>query len=81
MKPVKFKGTNIVFAEDQPQYLPLPAYRDDKGEVTVCYRLTIWERFIVLFRGNMWFQILTFFNPLQPQKLSIRCPFQGGPGK
>jgi len=27
MRPVKFKGSNIVFAENQPEYLPLPAFR------------------------------------------------------
>ena len=75
MKPVEFEGYNMTFAENQPEYLPLPAFKDKKGKVTVCYRLSIWERFIALFKGNIWFQSLTFNKPLQPQKLSVRYPY------
>lgn len=25
MKPVEFPGVNVVFAKDQPEYIPLPA--------------------------------------------------------
>jgi len=78
MKPVKFKETNTIFAKDQPQYLQLPAFKDAEGRVTVCYHLTIWERLTVLFKGNIWFQSLTFNKPLQPQKLSVKRPDMRG---
>ena len=28
MKPIKFKEQNTVYAENQPEYLPLPVLRD-----------------------------------------------------
>ena len=33
MKPIKFKGHNVVFAEDQPEYQPLPALKYADGDV------------------------------------------------
>lgn len=27
MKPVEFPGVNVVFAKDQPEYMPLPAMK------------------------------------------------------
>ena len=27
MKPVEFPGVNVVFAKDQPEYVPLPAMK------------------------------------------------------
>jgi len=41
MKPTSFKGQNIVFGENQPEYLPLPALKipeDPNGTV-----ITAWE--------------------------------------
>jgi len=69
MNPIKFEGHNVVFAEDQPQYRPLPAHRanDNEGTLTFCWRLNWKERFKVFFSGVMWHQVLTFHGPLQPQ--------------
>jgi len=78
MEPIKFEGCNIVFAENQPGYLPLPAFRDKNGRVTVCYRLKFWERIVILFMGNLWFQVLTFNKPIQPQKPSVKYPLKEG---
>ena len=76
MEPVKFKECNVVFAKDQPEYLPLPAHispgRD--GEATSCWKMSLWERLIVLFTGKVYLQLLTFGGPLQPQILSVRNP-------
>lgn len=27
MKPIEFPGVNVVFAKDQPEYMPLPAMK------------------------------------------------------
>jgi len=45
MKPIKFKQSNITFAKDQPEYLPLPAFKDDgpDGLIISCWKLTISE--------------------------------------
>lgn len=39
MRPVKFPGHNVVFAEDQPEYQPLPAILMPglDGEVITCW--------------------------------------------
>lgn len=71
MKPVKFKEANIVFAKDQPQYHPLPAHSDGH-HVTSCWRLSLWERIRLLVTGRLYLQVLTFKQPLQPQKLSTK---------
>lgn len=66
MKPVNFKGSNCVYAEDQPEYLPLPARKDADGMVTCCWGLSWKERFRVFFSGRVFVKALTFNKPLQP---------------
>jgi len=76
MKPIKFKESNIVFAKDQPEYLPLPAYRNEKGDVISLWQFNFFERIKVLLTGKMWFHVLTFNNPLQPQRPTLQYPFE-----
>jgi hypothetical protein len=78
MKPIH-PGRNIptiIFAKDQPQYIPLPAHRsdDDDAIVTSRWRLTFWERLRVLLFGDVWIQLWTFTGRPQPVKPSIKCP-------
>jgi len=75
MKPIKFKEQNCILAEDQPQYQPLPVYRAEDGQVISCWSLTFKERLRVLFSGKIWYSVLTFNKPLQPQLPSIDSPF------
>ena len=61
----------IVFAEDQPEYIPLPAlliHYDDFGEAITKWQLTWRERLHMLFKGEFFFSQLTFNKPLQPIK-------------
>jgi len=74
MQPVKFKGSNIVFAENQPEYLPLPAFKDESGEVVTCWKMTWRERLKFLFSGRLYLRVLTFNQPLQPQLPCIENP-------
>lgn len=73
MKPIEFKEQNVVFAKDQPEYLPLPAFKNDspQGEVVFCQCLTLKERIKVLFTGKIWVSLLTFNKPLTPSFLSV----------
>lgn len=73
MKPVKFKHQNVVFAEDQPEYTPLPALKIDSpnGEVVSCWRLSFLERIKVLFTGRVWLSLMTFGKPLTPSYISV----------
>ena len=68
MKPIEFKEQNVVFAENQPEYQPLPAFRDygPQGEVISCWRLSFRERVRILFTGNIWVSLMTLNKPLTP---------------
>lgn len=77
MDIVEFPEQTLVIAKDQPQYRPMPAYRqprDPEGRVICCWRLTWRERLKVLFSGVIWHHILTFNGPLQPQLLEVEKP-------
>lgn len=54
MKPIKFKEHNVVYAENQPEYQPLPAFRNDshQGEVVSCWQLSFKERIKFLLQVN-----------------------------
>lgn len=74
MKPVEFPEHNVVFAKDQPEYLPLPAFTDERHCVS-CWSLTWRERLALLFTGRLWLTQLNFGGPLQPQLPSVESPF------
>ena len=69
MKPVKFKEANMTYAENQPEYLPLPVHKTKEGEVISCWKLSLMERLRVLFAGNVW---LSSLKPLQPQFITVK---------
>lgn len=75
MKPIEFKEQNIVFAKDQPQYKPLPAFRNEDpngmGEVISCWNLTFKERLKLLFTGKLWVSLCMFGKPLTPSFMTV----------
>lgn len=75
MKPIYFKEHNAIFAKNQKEYLSLPVYKDENGKVISCWKASIRERIKFLLTGKLWFMVLTFDNPLQPQKPMIDYPF------
>jgi len=80
MKPVSpvakgFEQLEVVFAKDQPEYLPLPALPiDDGNRLITRWRLTMRERLLILFHGNVYLWISTFKNPLQPVAITAEAP-------
>jgi hypothetical protein len=77
MKAIEFPEQTLVIAKDQPQYAPLPAHVDlssNEVVITFCWKLSFRERLGVLFCGNLWHQVLTFGQPLQPQRLDVQKP-------
>jgi hypothetical protein len=74
MSPVVFPEQTVVWAENQPPYLPLPAYSNDTETIT-CWRLTWLERLRVLWSGRMWLRQLNYGSPLQPQAPCVESPF------
>lgn len=65
MKPLSFPEQSCVFAENQPEYIPLPAFVDPspKGEVIFLMGLSFKERVKLLFTGKLWCCLLMFRNP------------------
>lgn len=76
MKLIDFKETNIIFGLKQPEYLPLPAHYlgDENGTVYFCWEPSFIDKIKILFGAMIWQQVLTFNDPLQPQKLGTTKP-------
>lgn len=64
----------VTYAENQPEYQPLPARVDGNGVIVTCWKLTWRERLTALFRGTFFLTVMTFRNPLQPIRMSIEKP-------
>lgn len=75
MEPVEFPEQTMVWAKNQPPYLPLPAYTDERETIS-CWKLTWRERFRVLVSGRLWLRQMNFGAPLQPQAPTVERPFQ-----
>lgn len=77
MKPIKFKKMNVTFAEGQPEYLSLPAYKvpnDHRGTVVTCWELSFLEKIKILFTGKVYISILTHNRTLHPLLPEIDLP-------
>lgn len=64
--------SEIVFAKDQPQYIPLPALRFPDGLVVTRWSLTWSERIRIMLGGSIFLGVLTFHNPLHPIRISTK---------
>jgi hypothetical protein len=62
--------SEVIYAKDQPQYLPLPALAFNDGLVVTRWGLSLWERVKVALGGSVYLSQLTFGGPLQPVKLT-----------
>lgn len=71
MTTVEFKEVNVRFAEHQPEYQTLPAFKSDEGIVVCCWKLSFKERIKLLVTGKLWHSMMTFNSPLQPQFISV----------
>ena len=73
MSPINFKYQNVIIAENQPEYQPLPALKlnTQEGEVISCWRMSIKERIKALFTGKVWLSLLTFNKDVTPSYLSV----------
>ncbi len=71
MEPIRFEGQNEVFAEDQPEYIPLPVYKEDNGQVTSVWKLSDDEREQIASGGFICLRQCTFNQALQPINLWV----------
>ncbi len=71
MKPIKFKGQNCIFAEDQPEYIPLPVCKGTNGQVTSVWELSDEKRKQIAKGGKICLCQSTFNKALQPVNLWV----------
>jgi hypothetical protein len=62
--------SEITFAKNQPEYIPLPALRFSDGLVVTRWKPSFLERLTIALGGDIYLGQLTFNNPLQPVILS-----------
>jgi hypothetical protein len=74
MKPIETEYTNVVYAKDQPEYIPLPAYQDTDGTIVTTWELTKEEIEAVKESGRIYLMVSTFNQPLQPVLLTTTNP-------
>jgi len=77
-RPIDFIGSNMTFAKDQKEYLPLPAHGTEDGQAITCWELTEAELAEVAKTGKVWLRIWTFGNALQPQLVEAFDPLTNG---
>lgn len=68
---------NVVFAKDQPEYVPLPAMKvpnDPQGLIITKWQLSPEELERVKETGTIHLSMLTFNQPLQPVLLTVDFP-------
>ena len=73
--PAEFEGyRHVTYAENQPEYSPLPGVMLDgaEGILVTCWKLSFWERIKVLLFGKIFLSIITFGRKLQPIFLSTK---------
>lgn len=63
----------VIFAEHQPPYIPLPAVQVGHRIITK-WKLTWGERIKVLLGGSLWLSMLTFKKYPMPVKLQVSEP-------
>ena len=77
MTPVDFPQRNIRFADNQPEYMPLPAcFIADQGMVISCWKLSPEEIAEIQRTGVLWIKQLSFGHPLQPLLPQAETPFE-----
>lgn len=67
-------ATLVVFAKDQPEYLPLPASVDRDGLAMTEWEPTADELHRLLSGGRLRLWLWTFNRPLQPVMLEVTDP-------
>lgn len=79
MKPVSpvIPGVDVdevVYAADQPEYQPLPAFKCVNGKILTRWELNDEEKQLVCEQGYIYLAVNTFNQPLQPVYLSATPP-------
>ncbi|RJP17198.1 MAG: hypothetical protein C4529_14985 [Deltaproteobacteria bacterium] len=67
------EGHEVVYAKDQPEYIPLRCLRSNAytGSVLSRWTLTPEQRQLVAEGGDIFLELLTFGHPLQPIMIAV----------
>lgn len=76
IKPIEFPEQTTTYAENQPEYQPLPVHRTPTGECISCWAGSFADRLKFLFTNKLWMRQLTFNTPLQPILPTLVYPFE-----
>lgn len=74
MHPIKFPGSNMTWAKDQPPYIPLPTFgikESPSFPIISCWKMRWRDRLRVLFTGKIWVGLLTYHKPLTPIRVDV----------
>lgn len=71
MKSKWFKEQNVIFAENQTEYEPLPALKTEEGDVITCWELSDEEIELIKANKCLYLAVKTFNTPLQPIFLTV----------
>ena len=74
MKPIEFNEQNVVWAKNQPPYIPLPAHVTEEESISL-WKLSWRERIRILLTGKVWTRQLNFGRRLQPITITLEYPF------
>lgn len=68
MRPVEFRGVNVIYGHNQEGVRPLPCHKaaDNEGTATFCFELDPEERAQIAQEGKLWIQVWTYDRPLEP---------------
>lgn len=64
----------VIYAADQPEYQPLPAFKCVNGKILTRWEMDDVERKLVAEQGYIYLAVSTFNQPLQPVFLSATPP-------
>jgi hypothetical protein len=79
MDAINFKGCNIVYGKDQPEYIPLPAnYDKNTGFAITQWKLTDEEVAEIVRNKRLFIGISTLGKPMQPILPSVLAMFHPG---
>lgn len=76
MNPAIFPQANLMYGENQPQFLLLPAHHDN-GVTTVCFEMTAEEFEAISVNRKVWIQLKTDTagpGPIPALRVFAVCP-------
>lgn len=75
LEPEEFPQVNVHIAENQEEFLTLPAHVTEDARVVCCFHVTPEQMADMARTGQLWIQIFTQNGTIQPFSLHTGSPF------